>query len=118
MKTSIASLQERLADWTCWDGAIYNLGACLGFWPEFGAPYDNDSWRGYKDVMHTTKYGLGVLETWLDDLVEANCLEKIDIDTEQTIRGEKKMIPLSHYRWNKNFTELDINDEQTSTIGQ
>ena len=33
MKKSIASLQERLTGWKDWDGAMYELGACLGFWP-------------------------------------------------------------------------------------
>jgi hypothetical protein len=50
-KTSIASLQERLAGWHDWDGASYEVGACLGFWPEFGAPIGEDHWNGVKGVI-------------------------------------------------------------------
>lgn len=92
MKTSIASLKERLADWIDWDGAAYQLGACLGFWPEFGAPGDAsgpfDSWHGVKGVMWSSKGD--ALYLFLDSLVLTGALEK---------REE----PDIQYRWNPNY---------------
>lgn len=94
MKTSIASLQERLAGWTDWDGAAYQLGACLGFWPEFGAPVSvegwHDSWHGVKGVMWSANPLGDGLYHFLDALVEAGCLER---------REE----PDIQYRWNPNY---------------
>lgn len=91
-KTSIASLQERLAGWTSWDGAAYHLGACLGFWPEFGAPGDAtgpfDSWHGVKGIMWSSEGDH--LYHFLDGLVEMGCLERRDE-------------PDIEYRWNPNF---------------
>lgn len=51
MLKSNADLKERLAGWTDWDGAAYHLGACLGFWPDFGAPPSHDPWHGVKGIM-------------------------------------------------------------------
>jgi len=100
MKTSIASLQERLTDWIEWDLAMYQLGACLGFWPEFGGPvaYGADPWNGVKDVMHTTKYEpLGaILEWFLKDLVEVGCLEEKTVDRDG--------IPTAYYKWNGTYS--------------
>lgn len=97
IKTSIASLQERLRGWTAWDQAMYQIGACLGFWPEFGAPIGEDPWNGIKDVMHTTKHDpLGAILEWLlKDLVEVGCLEDKAVDIEG--------IPTAYYRWNPNY---------------
>lgn len=100
-KTSIASLQERLGGWTAWDQAMYQIGVCLGFWPEFGAPGDAsgpfDPWHGTKDVMHTSKHEpLGaILECLLKDLVEVGCLEDKAVD----ING----VPTAYYRWNPSY---------------
>lgn len=90
MKTSISSLQEKLSGWTCWDGAIYNLGACLGFWPEFGAPLGHDPWNGVKGIVWSNNPVGNALGHFLDALVEANVLER---------REE----PDTEFRWNSNF---------------
>ena len=97
-KTSIASLRERLADWLPWDKAMYELGACLGFWPEFGAPHDHDPWHGVKDVMYTSKHEpLGaILEWFLRDLVEVGCLEEKFIQEETA----------AYYRWKPGYSGI------------
>lgn len=95
MKKSIASLKERLADWQDWDGASYELGACLGFWIDFGAPYEFDSWHGVKGVMWSNNPLGNALAIFLDNLVEASVLER---------REE----PDIAYRWNPNY-EGDAN---------
>lgn len=91
-KTSIASLQERLAGWTSWDLTAYHLGACLGFWPEFGAPSDAtgpfDSWHGVKGIMWSSEGDY--LYLFIDGLVEMGCLERRDE-------------PDIEYRWDPNF---------------
>ena len=75
-KTSLASLQERLTAWIDWDGAIYELGVCLGFWPEFGAPSGEDQWNGVKSVMWSANPLGDAMSLFLDNLVEEGCLEK------------------------------------------
>jgi len=81
-KTSIAPLQERLADWMDWDFAAYHLGACLGFWPEFGAPNDAsgplDPWHGVKGVMWSANTLGDTLHEFLEALVRVGCLERRD----------------------------------------
>ncbi len=94
MKTSIASLKERLTGWTDWDGAAYELGACLGFWPEFGAPPGHDCWNGVKGIMWSAHPLGDSLYHFLDELVESGCLER---------REE----PDIQYRWNPRYTELE-----------
>jgi hypothetical protein len=90
MKRSIASLKERLADWKSWDMAAFELGACLGFWLDFGAPHDLDPWHGVKSIMWSTNPLGTALWQLLDGLVEAEVLEK---------RGD----PTVAYRWNPNY---------------
>lgn len=79
-KSSIASLQERLTGWVDWDGAIYTLGACLGFWPEFGAPSDArgqfDSWHGVKGTIWSNNPLGNALAEFLEALVVEGCLER------------------------------------------
>lgn len=87
-KTSIASLQERLAGWTSWDLTCYHLGACLGFWPEFGAPPGHDQWHGVKGIMWSSAGD--DFYHFIDALVKMGCLETRD---ETDIE----------YRWNPNF---------------
>lgn len=93
-KTSIASLQERLAGWTDWDLAMYHLGACLGFWPEFGAPGDAtgpfDPWHGVKGVMWSANPLGDAISYFLGALVLEGCLERKD---EHNIE----------LRWNPNY---------------
>jgi hypothetical protein len=93
-KTSIASLQERLAGWTDWDIVAYELGACLGFWPEFGAPADvenlNDPWHGVKGVMWAANPLGDALYVFMQELVKEGCLERHDE-------------PDIQYRWNPNY---------------
>lgn len=79
-KSSIASLQERLAGWTSWDIAIYHLGACLGFWPEFGAPSDAtgpfDPWHGVKGTIWSANTLGDAMANFLEELVKEGCLER------------------------------------------
>jgi hypothetical protein len=95
-KTSIASLQERLADWTSWDIAAYHLGACLGFWPEFGAPPSEDPWYGCKDVIWSANPLGDAMANFIIALAEAGVLERRDE-------------PGPEYRWNPNYKgEADL----------
>lgn len=97
MKTSIASLKERLAGWTSWDIAEYHLGACLGFWPEFGAPPGEDQWNHVKGVIWS-KNPLGdILEKFIRSLFLVGILEC----------GEGA--DGTEYRWNPKYVgEADI----------
>jgi hypothetical protein len=90
IKTSIASLQERLKGWVDWDGAIYQVGACLGFWPEFGAPTGEDHWNGVKGVIWSANPLGDALANLLESLVIEGCLER---------REE----PDIAFRWNPNY---------------
>jgi hypothetical protein len=99
-KTSIASLQERLAGWVSWDLAIYTTGACLGFWPEFGAPVDvegyHDAWNGVKGVIWSANPLGDALAYFLEALVVEGCLERRDE-------------PDIEFRWNPNYKgEADL----------
>lgn len=99
-KTSIASLQERLAGWTSWDGAMYHLGACLGFWPEFGAPGDAtgpfDPWHGVKGIIWSVNPLGDAIGQFLEALAKEGCLER---------REE----PDIEFRWNPNYKgEADL----------
>lgn len=93
-KTSIASLQERLTDWLDWDLAAYQVGACLGLWPEFGGPvaYGADPWNGVKGIMWSSEGD--PIYYFLDGLVQMGYLEK---------RTE----PDTAYRWNPNYKEKE-----------
>ena len=96
MIKSNASLQERLSEWVDWDIASYHVGACLGFWPEFGAPYDHDQWHGVKGIMWSANPLGDALTNFLEALVVEGCLEK---------REE----PDIAFRWNSNYKgEADI----------
>lgn len=89
MKNSIASLKERLSDWKDWDGVCYEVGACLGFWPDFGAPHNKDCWHGVKGIIWSS-HPLGVaISNFIDDLVNSGMLES---------QG-----PGTQYRWNPNY---------------
>lgn len=90
MKTSVASLKERLIDWQDWDHAAYQVGVCLGFWPEFGAPHYNDPWHETKDVFWAANPLGAALHIFLDLLVKDGVLEK---------REE----PDIGFRWNPNY---------------
>lgn len=95
-KTSIASLQERLAGWTGWDITMYHIGACLGFWPEFGAPHDEDPWHGVKGVIWSSNPLGDAISVFLVALSKEGCLEvREDSDIE--------------YRWNPKYKgEADL----------
>jgi hypothetical protein len=90
MKQSNASLKERLSDWTSWDIAMYHIGTCLGFWPEFGAPYNYDQWHGAKGVIWSGNPLGDALSNFIVALSEEGCLERRDE-------------PDIEYRWNPNY---------------
>lgn len=91
MKKSIASLQERLAGWVELDHAIFELGACLGFWPDFGAPPEGDPWHGFEELVKANHANEGwVLELFLNHLVQAKVLERRDE-------------PNTAYKWNTSY---------------
>ena len=99
-KTSIASLQERLAGWTSWDLTLFHLGACLGFWPEFGAPGDAtgqfDPWHGVKSVIWSANPLGDAMSNFIVALLEVGALERRDE-------------PDIEYRWNPNYKgEADL----------
>lgn len=100
MKTSIASLKERLAGWTDWDLTMYHLGACLGFWPEFGAPGDAtgpfDPWHGVKHIMWSANPLGDAISNFILALTKAGVLERRDE-------------PDIEYRWNPEYKgEADL----------
>lgn len=94
MKTCNATLKERLAGWVEWDLAIHSVGACLGFWPEFGAPSDArgpfDPWHGVKPVIWSANPLGNALAFFLEALVKEGCLE---------MREE----PDIAFKWNPNY---------------
>lgn len=92
MKRSTASLQERLANWTDWDGVCYEVGACLGFWPEFGSP-NGDSWHGVKGIIWSNNPLGESISMFIDGLVLEGMLERRD-DSEY------------EFRWNPNYKRL------------
>ena len=96
MLKSTATLKERFAGWLRWDEAMYAIGANLGFWPEFGAPHDNDPWHGRKELLTSNTEELALmLECLLDDLVRVGCLEGKDF--------EEDGIPTAYYRWDPEY---------------
>lgn len=89
----MASLKERLSRWTDWDIAAYELGACLGFWRDFGNVSGQDAWNGVKGAMWSSNpLGEG-LHVFLLSLVEEGMLEYDEED-------EK-------FRWNQNYILLE-----------
>jgi hypothetical protein len=89
-KTSIASLQERLAGWTDWDLAMYHIGACLGFWPEFGAPVGEDQWNHVKGIIWSANPLGDAISNFIVALSKEGCLERRDE-------------PDIAYRWSPNY---------------
>ena len=90
IKTSIASLQARLTGWTVWDLAMYHIGACLGFWPEFGAPTGEDPWNGVKGVIWSGNPLGDTISNFIVALSKEGCLERRDE-------------PDIAYRWNPKY---------------
>ena len=88
MKTSNSGLKERLNGWTPWDQTMYHVGACLGFWPEGGAPYDHDPWHGIKWVIWSANPLGDTIANFIAALVSANILER-------------RESPDISFRWNK-----------------
>lgn len=100
MLLSTATLKERFADWKDWDAAAYDLGVCLGFWRDFGAPAGEDIWHGVKDIIRSPNALGKALYNFLDSLVETGMLEQ------QTPNDNKAAI--FRYRWNPNYKGLEI----------
>jgi hypothetical protein len=94
-KTSIASLQERLAGWVYWDAAAYELGATLGFWPEYGAPFDHDTWHGAKSIIREPNPLGDTLFALLNSLVAIRALEYESPNDNKEAVGK--------YRWNPKY---------------
>lgn len=90
MLKSNADLKERLSDWKDWDGAAFDVGVCLGFWPDMGAPYGFDPWHGTKGIMWSNNPLGNAIYYFLSGLVEAGMLE---------MREE----PDIAYRWNPGY---------------
>lgn len=94
MLKSTSSLKERLQNWSDWDGVCYEVGVCLGFWPDFGAPDPHDPWHGVKGIIWSS-HPLGeAIGQFVIALTAAGMLE------------ENPEVQLS-YRWNKDYKELD-----------
>lgn len=93
MKKSIASLKERLSDWMDWDGACYEVGACLGFWPDFGATHDQDCWHGAKGIIWSANPLGNAISDFLEGLVLEGMLEREESGPS--------------FRWNPEYKGLD-----------
>lgn len=94
MIRSTSTLKERLKDWQDWDSVCYEVGACLGFWPDFGAPHPHDSWHGVKGIIWSS-HPLGeAISKFVIALTATGMLE------------ENPEVQLS-YRWNPEYKELD-----------
>lgn len=88
MKRSVATLKERLEDWVSFDYAQFEIGVCLGFWGDFGAPNGEDHWLGTKHIFWSENPLGDTLYKLLDGLVEEGMLE------EENYR----------FRWNPNYS--------------
>ncbi len=104
-KTSLASLEQRLTGWTSLEMSVYHLGACLGFWPEFGAPvsHGGDPWYGMKDLICNGDESIDPLICFLGNLSMINVLEKREIFLQKDNDFSDIKI---EYRWNKKFSYL------------
>jgi len=69
----VRGLRERLAGWYDVDGAQYELGVCLGFFPEFDS--GRVAFNGYKWVMWSANPLGDALHQMLKELVKAGVLE-------------------------------------------
>lgn len=77
MLKSTATLKERLSgDWKDWDFVSYEIGACLGFWKDFGAPPGEDHWNGAKGVIWSANPLGDAIYTFIESLIAAGMLEK------------------------------------------
>lgn len=76
---------------------MYHLGACLGFWPEFGAPSDAtgpfDPWHGVKGVIWSSNVLGDAVSDFIVALQQEGCLERRDE-------------PDVEYRWNPKYKGL------------
>lgn len=72
---TLMTLRDRLADWTDFDGAAYELGVVLGLFPkEFGV--DGDLWHGTKGIFWSANPLGDALSEVLESLCRAGVLEK------------------------------------------
>ena len=90
MKTSTTPLQVRFKDWLYWEDAVYQVGATLGFWKEFGAPNGEDPWNGVKKNINWVPISNSI-DLFLQNLVKIGVLE-IKLKEDDTV-----------YRWNLNY---------------
>jgi hypothetical protein len=86
------SLKERLSVWSSWDITSYEVGACLGFWPNFGALPGNDPWHGIKGVIWSSNILGDSINVFISALVDEGMLEKRDD-------------PDIEFRWNINYSK-------------
>lgn len=94
-KSSIASLKERLSGWVHWDAAAYEIGATLGFWPEYGAPYDHDTWHGAKNIIRESNP--------LGDAIFAFLKALVDIGVIEYQHPNDNREGVGKYRWNPEY---------------
>lgn len=94
MLKSNADLKERLTRWVDWDIASYEVGVCLGFWPDMGAPVGEDHWNGAKGIMWSDNPLGNAISNFILGLVEEGMLER---------GGEGDL----EFRWNPNYKGLD-----------
>jgi hypothetical protein len=78
-----ATLKQRLADWTDWDGAEYELAVCLGLMTS-DTPFSTRA----KHVFWSNNPVGNTLRAIIDHLVEIQALEMNDDE---------------QYRWNSTF---------------
>lgn len=95
MKQSIASLKERLTGWHSLDIVSYEVGACLGFWRDFGSPTGEDPWNGAKSVIWSNGALGRAIYNFILGMVEEGMLEFKNYDDE-----------IPELRWNPNYKDI------------
>ena len=94
MKQSIASLKERLTGLHSLDIVSYEVGACLGFWRDFGAPTGEDPWNGTKGVIGSNNPLGKAIDSFILGMVDENMLEYRENEE------------ITEFRWNPKYEGL------------
>ena len=82
------TLKEMLAEWTDWDGAMYEMGACMGLWEPWPV---GGAWpRHIKHVM------------WSNNPIGNMLMDQLDLLVAQGVL-EKREEPDLQFRWNSAF---------------
>jgi hypothetical protein len=84
-------LKTRLFEWMSIPRAVYELGAYLGFWEEFGHTFGGslfqDPWHGHKEEILTSTQISNTLFNLLNAMMEKDLIE---INENKKVRWKKK----------------------------